>query len=82
MELMKPTVHLNGTSRQYLENVYSTAAAMMRAAIKSVEETEPHSRDYYIQGENAYAEAAKQHKARLEKLESVRSELYTILIQI
>jgi hypothetical protein len=37
------------------------------------------ARDYYLQGDFAYAKAREEHQARLASLRKVRDELYGIL---
>jgi hypothetical protein len=78
--MTKPTIHLNGTSREALSAGYKNAAvaiedALNVLAVSHPEGAAPHGRDYYPQGENAYRDARKEHEARLQKLRDVVAEL-------
>lgn len=73
-----PTVHLNGTSRAALVEQLENAVNALRTATDAVAACNPHGRDYYTQGENALAEAAREHASRLARLLTVRDELSAI----
>lgn len=77
-----PTIHLNGTSKETLQEQYSKANEAIYAAIRALEGATPHARDYYVQNDQATAEALKEHRARVEKLLEVRKEINTILEHI
>lgn len=74
-----PTIHTNGTSRAALFEGLSEATSAVRRALVAVDCAGPHARDYYPQGEGAFAEAEQEHEARCGKLAAVRDELYAIL---
>jgi hypothetical protein len=74
-----PSIHLNGTSRQALFEAYSEASSAVRRAISATVAAAPHARDYYPQGEGAFAQAQAEHVVRMGKLAAVRDELYAIL---
>lgn len=74
-----PTIHLNGTSREYLfEEAVSTAGAL-RGAITALEAMTVNARDYYPQGPDAYPEAAREHWERIERVRGVLNEVYALL---
>ena len=73
-----PRVHLNGTSRQVLQEQYRAASDALRLAIEGVEGTSPNARDYYVSG-GSYRNAAQEHRSRMERLRSVRAELVVIV---
>ena len=70
-----PTVHRNGTSRDALQNQFRAAYDAVTTAKHALQEAAPHARDYYVQGETAYASAVREHVYRLERLEQVQIEL-------
>ena len=73
-----PTVHLNGTSRQSLIDDNDAAYNALRAAVRALEKAAPNARDYYVQGDGAFANAVAQHVARLTALRSVLADLEAI----
>jgi len=73
--MTKPTVHLNGTSRSDLLKGYADAFHAISEALEVVAQARPNARDYYVQGDNAYRQAAAEHAAREAKLRDVRDEL-------
>lgn len=74
-DLIKPTIHLNGTSGRDLLESYLKAIDAIRDAVIILGEASPNGRDYYPQGEAAIREAANQHKARVDKLLEANEEL-------
>jgi len=74
-KLMVPSVHINGTPYPELFNPVCNAGVAVREAIEALQETAPHGRDYYLQGNEALQKATSEHLARLEKLQSVLQEL-------
>lgn len=76
--MRRPTVHLNGTSRQALQDGYRGARHALRKAEEALAEAAPNARDYYPQGPEAYPEAAREHADRLAALRRVREELHDI----
>lgn len=77
--LKVPTVHLNGTSGQVLYEQYIEVGHSLGLTLRAMEEASPNARDYYVQGEGAYAEAAKEHTARVDALRGVGQEIATIV---
>jgi len=80
--MMKPTIHLNGTSREALHEQYLNAWHALREAQRMLDLSHPHGRDYYVQnkeGEGPYGEpfylAEKEHRARVHALVKVEQEL-------
>jgi hypothetical protein len=82
MNLMIPTVHLNGTSRNELQNQLFNARKAIRTAIEALSAACPHDRDYYVQSPNAGPVARNQHRDRLRRLISVQTELEIILEKV
>lgn len=73
--MFKPTIHLNGTSRQDLLDDLTTAVTAMYRAIECVQDTAPNARDYYPQGGTAWRGADTEHRGRVERLRAVLAEL-------
>jgi len=77
-KLTYPTVHLNGTGKEALlaqnravyDALYETLVAMRGA--------QPHARDFYPQGPEAYKAARDEHVARLTALETVLDQYAAI----
>ena len=80
--MILPTVHLNGTSKKYLQEQYYDAAVAVANAVESVYSINPNARDYYVQGDSAFTQARKEHEARLAALKSVLADLNQILEHI
>jgi hypothetical protein len=78
MNLMIPTVHMNGTSRKELADQLEHAVRAIDTAMEAMREACPHDRDYYLQGPTAGPAAREQHRNRLRRLEAVQAEIYTI----
>jgi len=80
--MITPTIHLNGTSRDSLLTGYRNAYDAVDDAISALKQTAPHGRDYYVQGDNVITAAVSEHFARLNALESVKTQLETICLAI
>lgn len=72
---MVPTVHLNGTSRGALLEETSACASAVSEAIRVLQASGPHGRDYYTQGDYAIQRAIAEHSLRIGKLKDVYAEL-------
>lgn len=77
--MIKPSIHLNGTSAQSLAEQYSHAVTAVDKAIRCIEENGPNGRDYYPQGNDAMGIASREHAARCAKLTEVRDELRELM---
>ena len=47
--MIKPTIHLNGTSKDVLAKQYNDAVVLLRGALQAMEDAAPNARDYYPQ---------------------------------
>ena len=75
-----PTIHLNGSSGADLRDQYAEAMSAVRGAVDAVAAAGPNARDYYPQGEHAFAAARAEHVARLEALRNVHHELELLAV--
>jgi len=78
VNVMVPSIHLNGTSREDLVKQLLDANLALIKAIEAVRHAAPHGRDYYPQGPEAITKAMAEHKSRLRRLGEVRTELNQI----
>lgn len=76
--LSVPTVHLNGTSGKALEKQLRDAHRAGDEFLEKLAQAAPHGRDYYPQGPEAYAKAAREHEARMARVHAVLLELEEI----
>ena len=74
MLTMKPTVHLNGTSKEALLDQYHTVISALRVALEAMVDAEPHARDYYPQGEGAFTLAQRESAWRLSQVLIIQDE--------
>lgn len=70
-----PTIHLNGTSQKYLHEEALAAYNALDAAVNALAALTVNARDYYPQGPDAYAEAVREHRERIERVRQVMLEV-------
>lgn len=58
------------------------AGEAVGAAIGDLAECAPHGRDYYVQGDDAYAKARDEHLSRIARLQSVLDEIKVLARQV
>ena len=73
--MIKPTIHLNGTSKESLLDQVTDAREALNAAIGALNNAAPNARDYYPQGDSAFIQATLEHRNRVTKLVAVCNEL-------
>jgi hypothetical protein len=78
-ELIKPTIHLNGTSRADLLEQLSNARRALLAATNAMAVAQPNGRDYYPQGDQVIKKALDQHIARLHSVYAVIAEYEALM---
>lgn len=78
--MIKPTIHLNGTSPATLREDYLKARRAVEEAKYVLTTIEFNPRDYYPQGDTAWAEARAEMTDRLECLDRVSRELLDIAV--
>lgn len=64
--MMKPTVHLNGTSKKELLQGLLDAIHALHVAEEAVGKSYPNGRDYYPQGPDAILKAVAEYDARVQ----------------
>jgi len=79
MELVHPTIHLNGTGRDSLVAEWEKAWDACESAFEALKRTAPNGRDYYPQGSDALEKAIEQHRDRLRKIQSVQDDLQALM---
>lgn len=72
--LMNPAVNLNGTSRESLVQVRRDAMDAVMSAMKALQETLPHGRDYVGRAHQYDLDRAT-YRERFAKLDSLYNEL-------
>lgn len=77
-DLIKPTVHLNGTPGERLRDGYQVAAIAVLKAQDALQAAAPNARDYYVQGDSVYAKARAEHDERVMRLREIREELMAL----
>jgi hypothetical protein len=77
-----PIVHMNGTSARDLTEGYVEAARAVDDAIDALaKHASPNGRDYYCSPDgNALDNALAEHRARLVKLNDVKTELNALAL--
>jgi hypothetical protein len=73
--MIKPTIHLNGTSPERLFEDYHNAYRAVNAAIEALANVEFHPRDYYPQDDKVFELARAQRVEQFTKLREIRDEL-------
>lgn len=73
--MIKPTIHMNGTSPQDLLEGYSDAMEKVSDAVCALKNVAPNGRDYYPQGDAALSQAIREHNERVKAVELVLQEL-------
>jgi len=80
--MMLPTIHMNGTAKVELHDAYVKAHRALSDALILLSWTSPNGRDYYPQplGADAIVVAAREHKARMDALKKVLTELEDLAV--
>lgn len=78
--IIKPTIHLNGTSAKSLQEEHLDAYHAIQAAIDAL--PHPNGRDYYPQGPEVVYAAIEQRNAWSKQLTTIAGELMEIIEHI
>lgn len=72
-----PTIHINGTGRDTLEQEYRAAGDALDAAMGALQRCTLHMRDFYIlpDGEARFRKAVAEHQDRIARIRSVYDEI-------
>jgi hypothetical protein len=73
--MIKPTVHMNGTSAEDLLEQYRNARSAVLDAIVAVGQTQINGRDTYPQGVEAVHRATAEHCERIKALQKIADEM-------
>ncbi len=82
MSPIAPHLHLNGSSRAHLHEMFLNAATAVQRAIDAHHAAAPNARDYYPMGETVFRSAVREHEARGEVLRKLGREYNAILESI
>ena len=66
-----PTIHLNGTGAETLYAEYNAVRDALTKARKALEDATCNARDFYVQGDTAYAAAKAERTKMLQKLDEL-----------
>lgn len=80
--MMIPTVHLNGDTADRLVEQNRNVADAARALLEALAEASPNARNFYVQGPNAFSQAASEHTARCEAVRAVMADAATIALAV
>ena len=81
-QMIHPTIHLNGTSRETLISEYREAYDALQLAQQALCKVTVHARDYYPQGDEAFKQAKDEHIARVLKLAEVNGDLIDLILKL
>lgn len=73
--MIKPTIHSGGTSKDDLMERYNNAYYALHVARHALYDVEPHSRDYHVQGPEAFLVAMEEHTARVKQITAVMLDI-------
>lgn len=76
--MMKPTIHMNGTSKHDLYSGFLLAHQALHEAMYAVQRTSPNGRDFH--GPAAIRDAEREHQARLQRINDVLNELEELVV--
>jgi hypothetical protein len=74
--MIKPTIHINGSSAQSLADEYQQAASYLRTCLDVL--PSPNARDYYPQEPDAFTKAQQEHASRRLRVATVLEEVETL----
>jgi hypothetical protein len=77
-----PTIHINGSSVDRLIEDYAEIHHAIHNALEKMQAAGPNGRDYYPQGDEAFAKARQEHRSRMTRLVEVNRELRAIIENI
>jgi hypothetical protein len=80
LKLSAPVVHLNGTGKTGLLDMYRDQYEALSNALRVLSQTGPHARDFYIlkDGDKAFADARIEHYDRMARIENLMKEVLEI----
>lgn len=72
--LLKPSIHLNGTSKGELLDQLQTVVTALEAALAAINAAAPNGRDFYPQGPEALTEALAAFAERAQAVKQVHTD--------
>ena len=76
--MIKPTIHMNGTSARDLALRFEEAATAIFRAREALMLAGPNARDYYPQGDQAYQQARREHDVRAKALMDAEHDMQAL----
>jgi hypothetical protein len=77
-QMIVPTIHNNGTSREELLKQHIAVLDACHALTIALANASPHGRDYYPQGDDAYRTARDAHNADRKAVADIRARWQAI----
>lgn len=82
MNVIPPTININGTSGQNLLDQATNAGEALREAFRTLQDMAPNGRDYQTAPVGAYETARSQHNSRMSRLDDISKEIEEVALQI
>ena len=84
LKLSAPVVHLNGTGKTGLLDMYQSQYEALSNALRVLGQNGPHARDFYVlkDGDKAFADARIEHWDRMTRIENIMKEVLEIIEHI
>lgn len=79
MVTIKPTIHLNGDRAETLVDQYLDVRTKLGEALDALYQSGPNGRNFYVQGDEAFTTARKEHDARTEAVRGVIADIDALL---
>ena len=76
--MIKPTIHMNGTSKADLLDGYCNVINALHKALEALQHNHPNTRDYYTQPAGTFEAAREQHRSQFLRINSVLQEIEQI----
>ena len=77
--MIKPTIHLNGSSKQMLFDGWYNAYQKVREALNAIEAIPINARDYYPQGDDTWKMAVMEYTGICIEMNKIKTQLDEIV---
>lgn len=81
-QMVKPVIHINGTSAAALLEELSNAYNALSNALEALAAASPNGRDYYPLGNEAFFKAQDQHRLRIAAIQGIMLDLEELSMHI